>query len=150
TEKWNLRRLAYLRTQNLEELVRLSIGGLYDEQKKLERSEAYFRNLTENALDLITLLDLAGIVRYQSASIHPVLGYRPEEISGKLISDFVHPDDSAAFGQALANAREKRRSDALVFAFRMRHLDGSWRELEARANNLLAEPAVCGMVLNSR
>ena len=38
TEKWNLRRLAYLRTQNLEELVRLSIGELYDEKKKLERA----------------------------------------------------------------------------------------------------------------
>jgi PAS domain S-box-containing protein len=150
TEKWNLRRLAYLRTQNLEELVRLSIGELYDEKKKLERSEAYFRNLTENALDLITLLDLAGTVRYQSSSIHPVLGYRPEEISGKPILDFVHPDDSAAFGQALANAREKRGNNASVFAFRMRHRDGSWRELEARANDLFAEPAVCGMVLNSR
>src|SRR5438045_4555804 len=32
----------------------------------------------------------------------------------------------------------------------MRHRDGSWRELEARANDLLAEPAVCGIVLNSR
>jgi PAS domain S-box-containing protein len=150
TEKWNLRRLAYLRTQNLEELVRLSIGGLYDEKKKLERSEAYFRNLTENALDLITLLDPAGTVRYQSSSIHPVLGYRPEELSGKPILDFVHADDAAAFGQALANAREKRGNNTSVFAFRMRHRDGSWRELEARANDLFAEPAVCGMVLNSR
>ena len=40
----------------------------------LQRSEEYFRSLIENALDIITVLDIDGTVRYGSPSFERVLG----------------------------------------------------------------------------
>ena len=37
----------------------------------------------------------------------------------------------------------------MTFEHRMRHRDGSWRVLESTASNLLAQPAVAGIVLNA-
>jgi PAS domain S-box-containing protein len=149
TEKWNLRRLAESKAETLEELVRLRTLEVQREQEKLRRSEAYFRQLTENSLDLITILDGAGVVRYQSPSLQAVLGHRAEEWSGKSMPDFVHPDDRVAVAEAL-NPVPPTPGRAPFLTFRFLHQDNSWRVLEGRVHNLLADPVVAGIVLNSR
>lgn len=115
----------------------------------LQRSEAYFRKLTENALDLITILNVDGTIRYESRSIQKVLGFTPEEYTGKNAFDFVHPDDlpmvAAAFQEAL-----KRNGNTDVLTFRFRHRDGSYRILEGLGLNLLGDSDVAGIVFNSR
>ena len=142
TEKWNLRRIAQLRTDGLEELVRLRT-------RDLSASEAYFRSLTDNALDLITLLDADHAIRYQSPSVHSALGYDAKEVRGKPVAELVHPQDLAGFMQALSTV-QPTPWNAPVFSFRCRHKDGTWRVLEGRANNLLDDPVVRGIVVNSR
>ena len=57
------------------------------------RSEAGYRMLTENALDLIIHSDLTGMVTYMSPSSLAMLGYRPEEMIGHRAIELVHPDD---------------------------------------------------------
>ena len=132
--------------------VGAQLGRVVERQRArqaLEHSEAYFRSLTDHALDLITLLDAGGVVRYQSPSIQTALGCGAEEFLGKRAVDFIHPDDVAAFVRALSHAHP-RQGQAPVFSFRVLHKDGSWRVLEGRANDLLADPIVRGIVLNSR
>jgi PAS domain S-box-containing protein len=115
----------------------------------LRRSEIYFRALTDFSLDIVTVLDSGGVIRYQSPSVETVLGWKPEEQVGRNAFDLVHPDDVGAvrllFESKLpvAGATETRE-------FRYRHKDGSWRMLEAIGSNLLHEPAVAGLVINSR
>jgi PAS domain S-box-containing protein len=115
----------------------------------LQRSEAYFRKLTENALDLITILNADGTIRYESRSIQKVLGFTPEEYTGKNAFEFVHPDDlpmvAAAFKEAL-----KRNGDTDALTFRFRHRDGTYRTLEGIGLNLLGDIDVGGIVFNSR
>jgi two-component system, cell cycle sensor histidine kinase and response regulator CckA len=115
----------------------------------LQRSEAYFRKLTENALDLITILNADGTIRYESRSIQTVLGFKPEEYTGKNAFEFVHPDDlpmvAAAFKEAL-----KRNGNTDALTFRFRHRDGTYRTLEGMGLNLLADIDVEGIVFNSR
>jgi PAS domain-containing protein len=43
----------------------------------LQRSESHFRSLIENALDVITILDARGNIRYESPSIERILDLRP-------------------------------------------------------------------------
>jgi PAS domain S-box-containing protein len=57
------------------------------------RSEARYRLLTENALDLIIHSDLTGKVTYMSPSSMAMLGYSPEEMIGHRAIELVHPDD---------------------------------------------------------
>lgn len=117
--------------------------------RRLRRSEAYFRSLFENALELITVLDPQGRIIYENPSNEKFVGYARKEMIGKVAFDFFHPDDlpqvQAAFAEALA-----RPGAAPRVVLRMRHKDGSWRWLEAYGNNLLADPAVRGLVINAR
>ncbi len=116
---------------------------------ELRCSEARFRSLVQNASDIVTILDADGIVRYESPAIESVLGYAPEDLLGTDPFALIHPDEvvtvRAHFEEAL------RKPGVNVSAeFRFRHKDGSWRWLEVIGTNLLDDPAVGGVVVNSR
>jgi len=117
--------------------------------RRLRRSEAYFRSLFENALELITVLDADGRVIYENPSNEKFVGYRRREMVGRDIFELIHPDDlptvQAVFAEAL------RRTGAVpMIRFRLKHQDGGWRWIEAYGNNLLADASVRGIVVNSR
>ncbi|MBI4545657.1 MAG: PAS domain S-box protein [Gemmatimonadetes bacterium] len=117
-------------------------------QEALRQSEEHFRSLIEHALDIITILDAEGTIRYESPSVQRVLGYRPDEMLGRDVFSFVHPEDVAATREAFARVLSGRYGGEAL-ELRFRHKDESWRVIEATANNLLAHPAVRGVVINS-
>jgi PAS domain S-box-containing protein len=120
-----------------------------DARVALRRSEARFRSLIENATDVITVLDADGRIRFESPSVKRILGYEPKELLGRPVTDFIHPDDHAHVLEALA---ERVRDPGVVQSveLRFRHRDGGWRILAARGANRLDDPAVRGIVINSR
>ena len=115
----------------------------------LQQSESYFRHLTEYALDLITILDPDGTIRFESRSIARELGYQPEDYIGKNAFDFVHPEDAPRVMQAFLTALQTH-GNTPILSFRFRHKDGTYRILEGCGNNLVEDPAVAGIVFNSR
>lgn len=117
--------------------------------RRLRRSEAYFRSLFENALELITILDPQGRIIYENPSNEKFVGYSRKEMIGQNAFSFFHPDDLPAVRSAFAEAL-KNPGAAPRIRLRMRHKDGTWRWLEAYGNNLLADPAVRGIVINAR
>ncbi|HUG40684.1 MAG TPA: PAS domain S-box protein [Longimicrobiales bacterium] len=118
-------------------------------EDRLRRSEAYFRALTEKGSDLVSITTADGTLVYQSPPLVEALGVRPEERVGKSIFDRIHPDDidrvRTEFGRAMADADYQP-----TIEFRIRHGDGSWRVLESTSRNLLDDPAVNGVVIESR
>ena len=123
------------------------------ERKEVERiiveSEERFRSLVQYSSDIITILDADGTIRYASPAVEKVMGYRSEEQIGTNAFGTVHPDDR---DRALDNFAEVLKSPGLhpPLEFRVPHKDGSWRYLEHIVNNLLDDPAVRGVVINSR
>ncbi len=115
----------------------------------LARSEQHFRSLIENSLDVFSILNEDGTSRYQSPSLARVLGYQPEELDGKEPFALIHPDDAV---KARARFCEGLRVPGThqPVAVRMRHRDGTWRNVEVIANNQLENPAVHGIVVTSR
>lgn len=117
--------------------------------RKLRESEVYFRSLFENALELITVIDAQGGIVYENPSNERFVGYRRKEMLGKNIFEFIHPEDlprvQAAFAEAL-----KRPGAVPSIRFRLKPKDGGWKWIEAFGNNLLADPAIRGVVVNSR
>ena len=97
----------------------------------LRRSEEMFRIITENATELIALVDRTGKRLYNSPSYKTVLGYSPEELLGTLSLEQTHPDDRAKIIEAAEEA--KKRGVGKSIEYRMRHKDGSWRTLESHA-----------------
>jgi len=118
-------------------------------EEALRRSEERFRSLVRNVSDIITVLEADGTIRYESPSIERVLRYEPEELIGTSAFDYVHPEDAERVQSVFAKAL-KNQGVSPHLEFRFRHQDGSWRYLEAVGNNLLADPSVRGMVINSR
>jgi PAS domain S-box-containing protein len=115
----------------------------------LQRSEEYFRSLIENALDIITVIDTGGTIRYGSPSLKRVLGYEPQELIQRQFVSLVHPEDVSRVDEVLASA-ETRGSTSQSVEFRFRHKNGSWRVLEAIGQHFNHDTSAPSYVLNSR
>jgi len=115
----------------------------------LQQSKARFDSLIRNALDIITIIDAAGTMLYKSPAVERVFGYQPDELVGRNAFDLIHPDDLAGVYPTFLKMLEDPALTPTV-EFRFRHRDESWRWLEATGTNLLADPAVGGLVVNSR
>jgi PAS domain S-box-containing protein len=97
----------------------------------LEREEL-FRLISENAADLIAVVDMQGRRIFNSLSYQRVLGYSVEELRNSSSLEQVHPDDREAVKQAAEAARLTGIGRPLQYRFR--HKDGSWRVLESTAS----------------
>jgi len=115
----------------------------------LRHSEAHFRSLVENVLDVLQILNADGSIRYISPSVTRVFGYTPEEVIGKPTVDFLHPDDvplvAAAFARSLARPDVPQQ-----LQLRLRHKDGRWLTCESVGNRRLEDPEVGGIVVTTR
>ncbi len=121
---------------------------LLSEQSKRE-NEARFEALVQHSSDVITIVDPDTIVRYVSPTIAQIFGYLPSEIEGKRLAELVHPDDvprTLSFFMAVL----PRGAVTTPAEWRIRHRDGGWRDVEVIGTNLLDEPTVRGIVLNTR
>src|SRR5690242_9149840 len=74
----------------------------------LERREEHYRSLIENSLDLISILNIDGTIRYASPSHERILGYRLDELVGQNTLDFIHPNDLPEVQQALQRVDASR------------------------------------------
>ncbi len=130
------------------------IGSMQDitERKtaelKLLDSEKRFRSLVQNGSDMIKILDDKGIFTFSSPSVETVLGYSKEDIVGKSAFDFIHPDDLKNIIDQFQVIRHTDYHE--IPYFRFKNKNNEWRWLETKLTNLLADPAVQGIVSNSR
>lgn len=115
----------------------------------LKKKESYFRCIIEDSQDIITVLNIDGIIQYESPAIEQVLGYKPEELIGKNVFEFIHLDDKQRiFNIFLEGIKEVGHTE--VMELRFKHKDDSWRFLEAKAKNLLDKNEVTGIAISSR
>jgi PAS domain S-box-containing protein len=115
----------------------------------LQESEARFRALIENSIDVTAIVDAEICVRYVTPSVTGILGYVPEELTGSSALDFVHPDDAPVLGDIFTRATNDP-GPMETNEFRARHKDGTWRIMDAVGLNLLDDPAVRGVVVTAR
>jgi PAS domain S-box-containing protein len=119
------------------------------EAEQLHRSERRFRLLIEHASDLITVLNLEGLIRFQSPSLERVLGYAPTELLGRSVFEFVPPEDLPQTRVSIERALSEP-SATVSLECRFRHQDGQWRILQSSGRALPVDGGEALMVLNSR
>jgi PAS domain S-box-containing protein len=117
-------------------------------EEALRDSERRFRALIEHSSDILTVVDAAGRILYESPSVERLLGHTAGELMGAALEEHVHPEDRHALATALAQSAGA--SAPVAAEFRMRDRGGEWRSLEASVSNLLDNAEVGGIVLNSR
>src|SRR5437667_8819118 len=118
-------------------------------ETELIRREKYFRTLTANSPDVLTILNREGVFQYNSPASKRLLGYEPEELAGRDASALVHPEDLPGVRRAFERGLENPEL-RITHAFRFRRPDGSWCPLEVVGQNRPDDPDISGVVLNVR
>jgi PAS domain S-box-containing protein len=101
-------------------------------RRELIQREELFRLISENAADLIAVVDMQGNRIYNSLSYERVLGYSAQELRSSSSFEQIHPEDREHVKQASAEAR--RTGVGRPMQYRFRHKDGRWRVLESTAS----------------
>ncbi len=118
-------------------------------RRQLAEREHLFQLITENAADMIAVIDRNGQRLYNSPAYQRILGYGPAELAATSSMDQIHPDDRARVLEASAKARNTGRGERMEY--RIRHKDGSWRFLESTANAIRSpEGETDGLVIVNR
>lgn len=104
------------------------------------RLEQQLRDIVVTSQDWIWEHDRDGRFTFSSDSVLNILGYAPEEVVGRHVSQYVHPEDLAALDFAMHTLGPSQRTATNLQA-RWRHRNGSYRWLERNMLVLLGEQA---------
>jgi PAS domain S-box-containing protein len=128
-------------------------GTLVDvtEKRKMERQlaqqEEFRRRLLESFPDLILVIDLDERYTFVSSRSRDLLGYMPEEMMGKKISDLEdHSPELASLYHTVASGQQAFASTE----YGARHRDGTWRTMRASGSQLAAEGKINGVTISVR
>ena len=100
-------------------------------RRQLAEREELFRLISENAAEMIAVVDLQGRRIYNSISYEKVLGYSTEELKHSFAFEQIHPEDRETVRKAEEDARLTYFGKTVEYRFR--HKDGHWRILESTA-----------------
>jgi len=101
-------------------------------RRRLAERDQLFQLITENAADMIAVVDGTGKRIYNSPAYQHILGYSAEELKNTSSIEQIHPDDRQRVLEAAHKARSTGQGQRMEY--RIRHKDGSWRILESTAS----------------
>src|SRR5882724_10210778 len=84
-------------------------------RRHLAERDQLFQLITENAADMIAVVDGTGKRIYNSPSYHNVLGYSAEELKTTSSIDQIHPDDRQRVLEAAHKARSTGQGERLEY-----------------------------------
>lgn len=100
-------------------------------------NESNLRLITESVRDIIIRWDVTGTISYVSPACGMLTGFVSQEITGRNISEFIHPDDYAALKKELRDVSGFVHKPPA--SFRFKNLNGEWIWFETTTTPLLSE-----------
>jgi PAS domain S-box-containing protein len=110
-------------------------------RRELVEREELFHLISQNAADMIAVVDMEGRRIFNSLSYEKVIGYSPEELQSSSAFEQIHPDDREYVKKAAEDAKHSGIGTTLEYRFR--HKDGTWLVLESTSSvirNAKGEP----------
>ncbi len=101
-------------------------------RRELVEREELFHLISENAADMIAIVDMEGRRIFNSLSYQKVMGYSPEELHASSAFEQIHPDDRERVKEAAREARHSGTGQTLEY--RLRHKNGAWLVLESTSS----------------
>src|SRR6266705_1282845 len=101
-------------------------------RRELVEREELFRLISENAADMIAVVDMEGRRLFNSLSYQRILGYSPEELQDSSPFEQIHPEDRERVKKAASEARQT--GTGRILEYRFRHKNGDWLTLESVAS----------------
>jgi two-component system cell cycle sensor histidine kinase/response regulator CckA len=101
-------------------------------RNRLAEREELFRLISENAADMIAVVDMDGRRIFNSDAYQKILGYSADELKNSSSMDQIHPDDRERVKAAAAEAR--RSGVGKNLEYRIRCKNGTWLVLESTSS----------------
>jgi diguanylate cyclase (GGDEF)-like protein/PAS domain S-box-containing protein len=120
-----------------------------DRTAELRASEQRFQALVQHSSDVVTLVDTDATVLYQSESIGRVFGYPADALTGRPWTVLLDAESAIRLRGTLRGLAENLY-DSSVLDVTLHHHDGHACHAEITITNLLGNPSVRGLVLNTR
>lgn len=117
-------------------------------EEDLQLSERRFKSLVQDGSDLIAILDSEANYMYVSPTSQSILGIPAEDFIGTNALDYIHEEDKAEISDLLAELSSNQR--VRIPPYRFADSEGHWRWIETTLTNMMEDPAVGGLVANSR
>jgi len=143
-----LRKNAIEMQKTQEELQRTN-KDLEKQIEEVENAQKRLYALLENASEVISIYDKNGVVTYESPSVRHILGYDPESIIGKNLFEEYDNETYSKIKDAFQQLIDKP-DETKVFEYEYKKEDGQTLYLEATGRNLLDDPAINGLIFNTR
>ena len=121
-----------------------------ESENALLSSEQKFRLLAENSEDIISVHAADGTIWYLSPSVKSVLGFEENDVVGKPILTFVHPDDRYKFSPTADSRNPLTESESLIIRYRIIKKDGSYIWLETIVKPIIDDNKVIKLICTSR
>jgi PAS domain S-box-containing protein len=117
-------------------------------ERELVQQEEFRSRLLESFPDLILVVDLAERYTFVSSRARDVLGYQPQEMLGKKISELEdHSPDLASLYHIIVSGQQAFSSAE----FGAKHRDGNWRTMRAAGSQLVdGEGKISGVIISVR
>ncbi|MEV7624698.1 EAL domain-containing protein [Actinoplanes sp. NPDC089786] len=116
---------------------------------ELQARENRFRALVQQSSDSVAVIDRDTTIRYQSESVERIFGFTADELVGVRLKDAVGRRTKAQL-EAAIDAVLQRPLATVVVETMLPHKAGGRRHAEVTITNLLHDPTVNGLVLNTR
>lgn len=101
----------------------------------LRENETYYRMLADNIIDMVAIYKVDGTTLYVSPSCQSLLGYTVSELTGKNITDILHPGDIIRFRNDI-RLKAFKGIEKFTTETRAKHKDGTWRYCETTTKAL--------------
>jgi len=139
----NLEEKVKERTQDLEEQnhIRQQV------QQDLASKERHFRRLIENVSDLITIVDVHGIIQYTSPAAERLLGIKAAEMVGTDVRSMLHQED---IKQIDIKTLHEIWGSSTPFEYRVLDRDQQIHVMESFVREFTADNGAEQYILNSR
>lgn len=119
-------------------------------EKKLRREEKRFRTLADQSSDVIVLVNREGTITYENRATEKALGFHAKEKVGRKMFENIHPDDLKFISTEFNRLFSGMNAHVSQAEIRILHKDGSWRNFEAIASNLVIDNVIEAVIVNLR
>lgn len=92
-----------------------------------------------------TIFDSSFRIRFEGPANHRIHGYTPDELIGRSLMEFLHPEDLERLGARFQRILE-HPGESDNDTVRFRHKDGRWLTLEGFVCNCLEDPRIGGIL----
>ncbi|HTO01225.1 MAG TPA: PAS domain S-box protein, partial [Microthrixaceae bacterium] len=129
---------------------RVAGGSTGPVESRLGTDPDFLEAVLSYSADLVLIINEFADFKFASAASERIFGLWDDELRGRSLLEFVHPDDEALAVESLVTSVDRGRSLKDPVTLRVRHRSNRWHEIEVLATNLMDNPAVGGILINAR